>query len=74
MCLDGYNVEDAILVNEFNKRGLFNTTYYSVYEGSEKSSEVEDNDTEKIIENITENVKVRLNDKKNYKFLILWEL
>ncbi len=70
MCLDGYNVEDAILVNEGSiKRGLFNTTYYSVYECSEKSSEVKENDTEKIIENVTENVKVRLNDKKNYKFL-----
>ena len=33
MCYTGYNVEDAILVNEGAlKRGLFRTTYYSTYE------------------------------------------
>lgn len=32
MCYTGYNVEDAILVNEGSiKRGLFNTTYYTTY-------------------------------------------
>jgi len=37
MCYTGYNVEDAILVNEGSiKRGLFNTTYYTVYSEHEE--------------------------------------
>jgi DNA-directed RNA polymerase II subunit RPB2 len=38
-CYTGYNVEDAILVNEGAiKRGLFRTTYFSVYETHEERS------------------------------------
>ena len=38
MSYNGYNVEDAILINEGSiQRGLFNTTYYSSYESSEES-------------------------------------
>jgi len=41
MSYTGYNVEDAILINEGAiKRGLFNTTYYSMYEAREESSKV----------------------------------
>jgi DNA-directed RNA polymerase II subunit RPB2 len=41
MCYSGYNVEDAILINEGSvKRGLFNTTYFSSYEAHEESSKV----------------------------------
>ena len=41
MSYTGYNVEDAILINEGAiKRGLFNTTYYSMYEASEESTKV----------------------------------
>ena len=37
MCFTGYNVEDAILINEGAlKRGLFRTTYYSTYETHEE--------------------------------------
>jgi len=37
MCYTGYNVEDAILVNEGAiQRGLFNTTYYTVYSEHEE--------------------------------------
>ena len=37
MCYTGYNVEDAILVNEGSiKRGLFNTTYYTTYSEHEE--------------------------------------
>ena len=36
MCYTGYNVEDAILINQGAvDRGLFRTTYYSLYESSE---------------------------------------
>jgi DNA-directed RNA polymerase II subunit RPB2 len=41
MSLNGYNVEDSILFNESSlKRGLFRTTYYSMYESKEESSTV----------------------------------
>ena len=41
MCYGGYNVEDAILVNEGSvKRGLFRTTYFNMYESREESSRV----------------------------------
>ena len=45
MCYTGYNVEDAILVNEGAiKRGLFNTTYYTVYsEHEERTKEQSEN-------------------------------
>ena len=43
-CYGGYNVEDAILINEGSiQRGLFRTTYYSVYESREESSLVKGN-------------------------------
>ena len=41
MCYTGYNVEDAILINEGAiQRGIFRTTYYSSYEAREESSKV----------------------------------
>ncbi len=41
MCYTGYNVEDAILINEGAiHRGIFRTTYYSSYEAREESSKV----------------------------------
>ena len=41
MSYNGYNVEDAILINEGSlQRGLFNTTYYTSYESREESDTV----------------------------------
>jgi len=41
MTYTGYNVEDAILINEGSiLRGMFRTTYYSSYEAREESSKV----------------------------------
>jgi DNA-directed RNA polymerase II subunit RPB2 len=41
MSYNGYNVEDAILINEGSiQRGLFNTTYYTSYESREDSDTV----------------------------------
>jgi DNA-directed RNA polymerase II subunit RPB2 len=41
MCYTGYNVEDAILINEGAiQRGIFRTTYYTAYEAREESSKV----------------------------------
>lgn len=60
MCYTGYNVEDAVLVNEAAlKRGLFRTTYYTTYETHEER-EIKNGElsTEKLFMNIanTENV------------------
>jgi hypothetical protein len=53
MCYTGYNVEDAILINEGAlKRGLFRTTYYTTYEAHEETSRSVENSTEKIFTNI----------------------
>ena len=53
MCYTGYNVEDAILVNEGSlKRGMFRTTYYSTYEMHEEKSKSGENTTENIFSNI----------------------
>ena len=41
MSYNGYNVEDAILINEGSiHRGLFNTTYYTSYEAHEEKVDV----------------------------------
>ena len=41
MSYTGYNVEDAILINEGAiHRGIFRTTYYSAYEAREESSKI----------------------------------
>ena len=41
MSYTGYNVEDAILINKGSiDRGLFRTTYFSMYESHEESSKV----------------------------------
>lgn len=40
-CYGSYNVEDSILFNEGSiKRGMFNTTYFNMYETKETSSKV----------------------------------
>jgi len=53
MCYTGYNVEDAILINEGAlKRGLFRTTYYSTYEMHEEKSQSSDSTIEKTFMNI----------------------
>ena len=53
MCYTGYNVEDAILINEASlKRGLFNTTYYTMYESREESSKVAGSTTNSFFTNI----------------------
>ena len=53
MSYTGYNVEDAILINEASiKRGLFNTTYYTMYEAKEESSKVSGSTTNSFFANI----------------------
>ena len=53
MSLNGYNVEDSILFNEGSlKRGLFRTTYYSVYESREESATVGKTTVDAVFANI----------------------
>lgn len=53
MSYTGYNVEDAILFNEASiKRGLFRTSYYSMYEEREDSSKISGGDSDSIFANI----------------------
>jgi len=53
MSLNGYNVEDSILFNEASlKRGLFRTTYYSMYESREESSTVNKTRTDSYFANV----------------------
>lgn len=70
MSTNGYNVEDAILINEGSiRRGLFYTTYYSTYEMTEESSEVEGSTKDKNIRNVNDIVSVKLDKDLNYKNL-----
>jgi DNA-directed RNA polymerase II subunit RPB2 len=57
MCFTGYNVEDAILVNEGAlKRGLFRTTYYTTYEAHEEKETKGNNTFLQKILNIEEEI------------------
>ena len=53
MSYTGYNVEDAILINEGSvKRGIFRTTYYTTYEAREESSRVSGGNINSFFSNI----------------------
>ena len=53
MSYTGYNVEDAILINEASvKRGLFSTTYYTTYESREESSKVSGSNINSFFANV----------------------
>ena len=53
MCYTGYNVEDAILLNEGAlNRGMFRTTYYSTYEMHEEKTQTSDSTVEQTFSNI----------------------
>jgi DNA-directed RNA polymerase II subunit RPB2 len=70
MCYTGYNVEDAVLVNEGAiKRGLFRTTYYSTYESHEEKVINSEGkvDTEKIFTNIENTVNI-IGTKPEYEY------
>ena len=59
MCYTGYNVEDAILINEGAlKRGLFQTTYYTTYETHEEISKGSEETTENTFSNIESEIDV----------------
>ena len=65
MCFTGYNVEDAILLNEASlHRGLFRTTYYTTYEAfEEKEEESFGGTTETMRETTFTNVELEVRKK-----------
>jgi hypothetical protein len=69
MSYTGYNVEDAILINEGAiKRGLFRTTYYTSYETREESSKVTGSTSSKFANIEKNNV---IGKKKGYDYSYL---
>ena len=70
MSLNGYNVEDSIIVNEGSiKRGLFRTSYFSTYETKE-DVERGNEETYKTIFSNTENKNIKnLKRGADYNFL-----
>ena len=67
MAWNGYNVEDSILFNEGSlKRGLFRTTYYSVYESKEESTKVGQTTVDSVFSNIEAKVVVGLKPGGDY--------
>ena len=71
MSYTGYNVEDAILINEGAvKRGLFKTTYYTSYVGYEESSKVKGSSVESYFTNIDNKIGVqKIKDGYDYSRL-----
>ena len=69
MSYTGYNVEDAILINEGSvHRGIFRTTYLSMYEAKEESSKVAGTTNSKFA-NIEKNVVIRKKSDYDYSYL-----
>jgi DNA-directed RNA polymerase II subunit RPB2 len=68
MCYTGYNVEDAVLINEGSlKRGLFRTTYYSTYESHEEKSKTGNSSVDKTFTNIQSETNV-VGTKSGYDY------
>jgi DNA-directed RNA polymerase II subunit RPB2 len=69
MSYTGYNVEDAILINEGSvQRGIFRTTYFSMYESREENSAISGNSSSKFA-NIEKNNVIRTKPGFDYSQL-----
>ena len=69
MSYTGYNVEDAILINEGSvARGIFRTTYYSMYEAREESSKITGMNSSKFA-NIEKNNVIKKKQGFDYSYL-----
>jgi DNA-directed RNA polymerase II subunit RPB2 len=69
MSFTGYNVEDAILINEGSvHRGIFRTTYFSMYESREEKAEISGNASSKFA-NIEKNNVIRTKPGFDYSQL-----
>lgn len=69
MCYTGYNVEDAILINDASvKRGIFRTTYFTSYEAREESAKVTGSSISKFA-NIQKNNVIGIKEGYDYSYL-----
>ena len=70
MCYSGYNVEDAVIINEASlQRGLFRTTYYNTYKAFEELEKMGNISIEKKFINILDNNVIGLKPGYNYQEL-----
>ena len=68
-CYTGYNMEDSVLINEGAlKRGLFRTTYFSVYETHEEKIKTDENVVEKKFTNIEKSSQTVIGQKMGYDY------
>jgi DNA-directed RNA polymerase beta subunit len=75
MSYTGYNVEDAILINEGAiQRGIFRTTYYSMYEAREESSKVQGTTSNSYFSDVMSKNVVGLKPGCDYSQLDKWGL
>jgi len=69
MSFSGYNVEDAILINEGSiKRGLFSTTYYTTYEAKEESAKVGLSETTSVFADVMNSNSIIKGIKPEYDY------
>jgi len=70
MSYTGYNVEDAILINEGSiKRGMFRTTYLSMYESHEESSKIGGGKVDSRFANISKHNVIGIKPGYDYSLL-----
>ena len=70
MSYTGYNVEDAILINAGSvARGIFRTTYYSMYEAREESSKISGNMTNSYFADVQSKNATGLKPGYDYSYL-----
>ena len=70
MCYSGYNVEDAVIINEGAlKRGLFRTTYYNTYQAFEEMEKMGSVNVEKKFMNVLDNNVIGLKAGYDYQQL-----
>jgi DNA-directed RNA polymerase II subunit RPB2 len=70
MCYSGYNVEDAVIINEASlKRGLFRTTYYNTYQAFEESEKMGNINIEKKFMNVLDDNVLGLKPGYDYQDL-----
>jgi len=75
MSYTGYNVEDAILINQGAvDRGIFRTTYYSMYESREESSKVAGSTTNSFFADVMKYPVVGIKPGYDYSELDEWGL
>lgn len=68
-CYTGYNMEDSVLINEGAlKRGLFRTTYFSVYETHEEKIKTDEYLVEKKFTNIEKSSQTVIGQKIGYDY------